>query len=127
MAAPARPRGLGVCPLHEPAPDTLEHFSQTGVDRLADVWYPDFGVGGAVFARVKQPHGTTDFGRASKAEVLDVIGADTARSGGGYGIVTYRKGETVEPENGFDENRWEVCSRGIHFFLTRIEAENYEL
>ena len=78
-------------------------------------------------ADAKRSHGNGRKCRASKAEVLDVIGADTARSGGGYGIVTYRKGETVEPENGFDENRWEVCSRGIHFFLTRIEAENYEL
>ncbi len=40
--------------------------------------------------------------------------------------VIYRKGKTVEPD-GWDEDRWDVCSHGIHFFLTRIEAENYQL
>jgi hypothetical protein len=75
----------------------------------------------------KCSHGSGRKCRASKAVVLDIIGADETRSGGGYGVVIYRKGETVEPENGFDENRWNVCSSGIHFFLTRLEAEAYEL
>ncbi len=36
----------------------------------------------------------------------------------------YRVGETVRIED-FDENRWEECSMGIHFFITRREAEMY--
>ena len=24
-------------------------------------------------------------------------------------------------------DRWNACSYGIHFFLTKVEAENYEL
>ena len=36
----------------------------------------------------------------------------------------YRVGETVEPD-GFDENRWEECSNGIHFFITAAEAIDY--
>jgi len=73
----------------------------------------------------KRSHGSERKCRASKAVVLEVFGAEYARSGGGYGIVKYRKGATVEPLNGWDEDRWNVCSSGIHFFLTRIEAEEY--
>jgi uncharacterized protein YjbI with pentapeptide repeats len=36
----------------------------------------------------------------------------------------YRVGETIEIEN-FDEDRWNECSTGIHFFITRREAELY--
>ena len=36
----------------------------------------------------------------------------------------YLGGDTVRPDK-WDENRWNECSNGIHFFLTRIEAENY--
>ena len=37
----------------------------------------------------------------------------------------YKVGQTVKPTEKFDENRWEECSTGIHFFITRIEAEEY--
>lgn len=36
----------------------------------------------------------------------------------------YRIGETVEVSD-FDENRWNECSTGIHFFINRQEAINY--
>ena len=36
----------------------------------------------------------------------------------------YRVGETVEVPD-FDENRWNECSTGIHFFITRQEAVDY--
>ena len=38
----------------------------------------------------------------------------------------YRTGEMVTPDS-FDDNRWNECSHGIHFFITRAEAEEYEL
>lgn len=38
----------------------------------------------------------------------------------------YKIGEIIEA-NGFDENRWNVCTQGIHFFLTEEEAINYEI
>lgn len=37
---------------------------------------------------------------------------------------TYRVGETVEVED-FDHDRWNECTTGIHFFITRIEAVEY--
>ena len=37
----------------------------------------------------------------------------------------YRKGETVKPMLPFDENRFNECSSGIHFFINRQEAVEY--
>ena len=36
----------------------------------------------------------------------------------------YKVGEVVRPDR-FDTCRWEECSNGIHFFITRKEAEEY--
>ena len=66
--------------------------------------------------------------RASKAVVLDI----TDKNGNQIETVAsaydsdfiYQVGEVVEVEN-FDENRWNECSTGVHFFLTRREAEIY--
>ena len=40
------------------------------------------------------------------------------------GKSTYTVGEYVKPDS-FDPNPWNECSNGIHFFMTREEAENY--
>ena len=37
----------------------------------------------------------------------------------------YRKGETVHPLTPWCEDRWQECASGIHFFLTREEAEAF--
>ena len=37
----------------------------------------------------------------------------------------YKVGETVEVPN-FDTNRWNECAPGIHFFITRQEAVEYQ-
>ena len=36
----------------------------------------------------------------------------------------YKVGKYVSVDN-FDENRWNECAPGIHFFITRQEAVNY--
>jgi hypothetical protein len=36
----------------------------------------------------------------------------------------YQVGATVYPDS-WDEDRWNECSHGIHFFITRKEAEEY--
>ncbi len=61
--------------------------------------------------------------RASKAVVLEVIGAEQAISTNDVSFV-YEVGKEVVPDS-FDEDRWRECSNGIHFFMTRKEAENY--
>ena len=62
--------------------------------------------------------------RASRAVVLEIVGAEVAFSRHDARFV-YRVGETVEPYNPFDPDRWNECTSGIHFFLTREEAEAY--
>ena len=38
----------------------------------------------------------------------------------------YNIGETITVKN-FDDNRWNECSSGIHFFVDRAEAEKYNV
>ena len=71
----------------------------------------------------KRSSATTRKCRASEAVVLDIFGAKEAVSNYDKSIV-YRKGETVKPDS-FNEDRWNECSNGIHFFITRKEAEEY--
>jgi hypothetical protein len=71
----------------------------------------------------KRSNGTERKCRASKAKVIEIYGADEGISQYDDSFV-YRKGEIVFPDS-FDENRWNTCGAGIHFFLTREEAEAY--
>ena len=61
--------------------------------------------------------------RAEYAEVLSIVGADVACSSHDKSVV-YRPGETVHPDSYDDDPRVE-CTHGIHFFMTREEAEEY--
>src|ERR1700693_2723108 len=64
--------------------------------------------------------------RASYAKVLRVFGAEegiSVFSDTNTPPLTYRKGEIVKPSS-WNEDRWVECSSGIHFYLTRVEAEN---
>ena len=66
------------------------------------------------------------FGRKCRAEyvkVLEVIGAEVGIAQHD-GKTEYRKGEIVKPDS-FGENWQDESAPGIHFFITRIEAENY--
>lgn len=61
--------------------------------------------------------------RAEFAKVIEVIGAEFGISKHD-GKTKYIAGEIVRPDF-FDDDRWSECAPGIHFFITRIEAENY--
>lgn len=66
------------------------------------------------------------FGRKCRAEfveVLEVFGAEFGVSSHD-GKTEYRVGATVYPDK-FSDNWQEECESGIHFFITRIEADNY--
>lgn len=66
------------------------------------------------------------FGRKCRAEYVDVIevfGAETGISGHDRATV-YSVGQRVTPDK-FCENWQDECSNGIHFFISRIEAESY--
>ena len=68
--------------------------------------------------------------RCSKAIVLSITNKDGSDSGvkavaSDYNnTFIYRVGETIE-EPTFCDNRWIECAPGIHFFITRKEAEDY--
>ena len=63
--------------------------------------------------------------RAEFAKVLQVIGADVAYSTKYAKIIlVYRVGETVRCDK-WEENRFIECGGGIHFYITKIEAENH--
>jgi hypothetical protein len=67
------------------------------------------------------------FGRKCRAgfvEVLEVIGAEIGVTSNHGPKTEYRVGETVKPDS-WDEDFTSECSHGIHFFITRAEAEAY--
>lgn len=61
--------------------------------------------------------------RASKVFVHEMFGAKEAYDQH-TGKLLYKEGEEVVPDS-FDEDVRVECSNGIHFFLSRIEAERY--
>jgi hypothetical protein len=61
--------------------------------------------------------------RAEFADVLEIFGAEMAISQHDEKTV-YEVGKRMTPDS-FDENWQEECSSGIHFFITRAEAEAY--
>ena len=84
---------------------------------------------GGVIARLLIPAGAKRshaFGRKCRAEfadVLELIGADVGKSQHNNSF-EYRAGQRVTPDKWDDD--WTVeCSSGIHFFITRAEAEDY--
>ena len=73
---------------------------------------------------------TSEKCRCDKAKVLSITKLDGTSDGVDtvYSIhddaFAYKIGEIVEVKD-FDDNRWNECSTGIHFFVTRQEAVNY--
>src|SRR5574344_791217 len=90
--------------------------------------------GGIVKLRVtesaKRSSATTHKCRCSEAEVLEIQNMDgtkserTAVSSKYDRNFIYSVGEIVSVPD-FDDDRWNECTRGIHFFLSRQEAVNY--
>ena len=74
-------------------------------------------------AEAKRSHAFGRKCRAEFADVLEVIGAEVGISSHD-GETEYRVGQRVTPDS-FDDNWMEECSHGVHFFITRLEAEAY--
>ena len=68
--------------------------------------------------------------RCDKALVLEFQNLDCSRSdedeyiNDSYADCTYKVGEMVYADS-WDDNRWNECSHGIHFFIDRQSAVNY--
>lgn len=80
--------------------------------------------------KAKRSSATTRKCRCSEAVVLSITNIDGTNFDGEKVTSDYDKsfvyevGKTISVNN-FNENRWEECSAGIHFFLTRDEAVRY--
>jgi len=74
-------------------------------------------------AEAKRSHAFGRKCRAEFADVIEIFGADKAISNHDN-KTTYEVGKRIYPDS-FDENWQNECSNGIHFFITRVEAENY--
>lgn len=83
-----------------------------------------------ICADAKRSSTTSRKCRCSKAKVLSITHLDGSDSGltevrSDYSKeFVYRVGEIAEAPD-FDENRWNECTAGIHFFITREEAVKY--
>ena len=72
---------------------------------------------------------TTRKCRCDKALVLDITSLDGNEhydevTNNNYSETIYKVGEMVYPDS-FDENRWNECSHGIHFFINKQDAIKY--
>lgn len=88
---------------------------------IVKLWIPD---------AAKRCSATSRKCRCSEAFVMDIqntdgsyCSIDTVRSDYDSTFV-YRVGERVQVPN-FNDDRWDECSAGIHFFITRQEAVDY--
>lgn len=67
--------------------------------------------------------------RCDKAKVISIVDGDGNQVEEAVSYTDpdfiYKVGETVYPD-GWDSDRWNECSKGIHFFMTRKEAVEYE-
>ena len=83
-----------------------------------------------ICADAKRSSATSRKCRCSKAKVLSITNLDGSESGLTEVRSDYSKefvycvGEIAEAPD-FDENRWNECAAGIHFFITRGEAVKY--
>ena len=78
----------------------------------------------------KRSSATTRKCRCDKAKVLDIINFNTKEHveqvvNKAYDQETlYKVGKMVYPDK-FDDNRWNECSNGIHFFINKQDAIDY--
>ena len=78
----------------------------------------------------KRCSATTRKCRASYAKVVAITIMDGSQAevdhvtNHAYEPIEYKIGEYVHPDS-FDDDRWNECSHGIHFFINRQEAVEY--
>ena len=84
-----------------------------------------------VLADSKRSRATSDKCRCDKALVLEIQDIEgnklnlTEIVNYAYAFCTYKVGKIVYSDS-WDEDRWDECSHGIHFFLDRQNAVNYQ-
>ncbi len=82
-------------------------------------------------ADARRVSATADTCRCDKAKVLSIKSIDETKSYTWAQSTVdpdfyYEVGKWVEPANGFEPNRWRDSSQGIHFFMERQQAVDYQ-
>ena len=80
-------------------------------------------------ADAKRSSATTTKCRCEKALVMSITNIEetvnyTEAVNKKYAETIYKVGEMVYPDS-FDDDRWNECSHGIHFFINKQDAINY--
>ena len=81
-------------------------------------------------ADAKRSSATTNKCRCEFADVLEITNIKTnqavqlVKNMRYFPTITYRVGERVCPDS-YDDNRWNECSHGIHFFVDKESAIHY--
>ena len=99
-------------------------------------WKKVFGRGFSAIIKLRIPEEAkrcSATGRKCRCEFAEVLEIENLLTGErmdyienfAYAPVTYITGRIVYPDS-FDENRWNECSHGIHFFINRQEAVDYQ-
>ena len=110
-----------LCPLACPEEGSFVGFKKTRNDLIVKLEIP---------ADALRCSATGRKCRCSKAKVLSITNLDGSESEVNFAQSNhddnffYAVGETVEVSD-FDPDRWNECSTGIHFFITRQEAVDY--
>lgn len=106
-----------------PEKGSFTAFKKLADDSIAQLFIPEYA---------KRSSATTRKCRCSEAYVVEITDANGDNVDVGYSQyegkngeeTVYTVGQMVYPDT-FDEDRWNECSNGIHFFMTRKEAEVY--
>lgn len=82
-------------------------------------------------ADARRVSATAETCRCDKAKVLSIKSIDETKAYTWAQSTVdsdfyYEVGKWVEPANGFEPNRWMDSSRGIHFFMERQQAVDYQ-
>ena len=118
-----------ICPIRCPQEGSFIGFKKAFVTVKTSELYQNVIVKLRITDDAKRSSATTRKCRCDKAEVISITSIDgntefkEAHSNFDR-TFKYKTGEIVSVDN-FDDDRWNECSAGIHFFVTREEAVNY--
>lgn len=107
-------------------PSEGEFIGWKKIFRYKEDYKGDFLVKLLIPEDAKRCSATTEKCRCSKAKVIEITNIKTGEH---VDVITntyragcvYRVGEMVYPDS-FDDNRWNECSHGIHFFMDKGDA-----
>ena len=115
--------------------ETIWDFSTIGLAAAPEGELIGWGKKGAYIVKMRIPHeakrswATTRKLRAEYVVVLEIVNKYTDekvpstqhKAWGIHPFTDYTVGKETYPDS-WDDNRWNECSHGIHFFLTEHEA-----